>query len=237
MAVRLQLEDGIIKEYRTWYSIYYGQGEGKPDAYGTKCGIRWNKEPSRLEGCSHIDCALRAKGSGILSGVIIALFFTGFAAYGLYIMLQEGEYAWIIMLIPGIASIAFSYSILTYSWKNQKIIDKLHEFRDHGAIHGIKAQIIGGDSILNKSSAIQKEADNIKLPKPTLLDVFFPIFFLALGVIWFSSTLVIMTDIGGLMGQRFESPIPYYLHPVAWAFAVIGWIFMRINNNPKAQEK
>jgi hypothetical protein len=72
--------------------------------------------------------------------------------------------------------------------------------------------------------------------KPTLLNVAFPIVFLTLGVVWFFSVMLIMTDIGGLMGYQFESPIPFYLHPVAWAFAIIGWLFMRAYK-PEVQGK
>lgn len=229
MALRLQLEDGTIKEYSTWYPIYYGQGEGKPHAYGTKCGIRWNQEPDRSDGCGHVDCALRACGGGIFSGIIIALFFTGFAAFGLYIMIQEGGYAWIILLIPAIASIAFSYSMIKHSWKNQKILnqkilDEIWEFRDYGTINGLKAQMIESYSTIN-------EMDNIKTSdkrssKLTLRYALFPIVFLTLGAVWFFSVMLVMIDIGRLTDHKFESPIPFYLHPLAWAFAIIGGLYM-----------
>jgi len=222
----LQLEDSTIKEYCTWYPIYYGQGEGKPDAYGTKCGIRWDKEPGRSDGCGHLDCALKASGGGVFSGIVIALFFIGFAAFGLYVMIQEGGYAWVIMLIPAIVSIAFSYSIIKHSWKNQKILNELNEFKGHRTVCGIKAQIIERDSAFN-------EMDNIKMnskwsSKLTLRNVLFPIVFLALGAVWFLSVMSVLADIGGLMGHKFESPIPLYLHPVAWTYAIIGWFFMKM---------
>lgn len=64
--------------------------------------------------------------------------------------------------------------------------------------------------------------------KLTLRDALFPIVFLTLGVVWFFSVMLVMTDTGGLMGHKFESPIPLYLHPVAWSFAIIGWIYMEV---------
>jgi hypothetical protein len=99
-----------------------------------------------LDGCGHVDCALKASGGGIFGGIIIALFLTGFAAFGIYIMIQEGEYAWIIMLIPAIASIAFSYLILTDSWRSEKVIEELNEFRACRTVYGLKAQMIEDNS-------------------------------------------------------------------------------------------
>lgn len=77
--------------------------------------------------------------------------------------------------------------------------------------------------------------DNIEVnarraPKPTLRDALFLIIFLTIRVVWFFSAMLVMTEIEGLMGHIFESPIPLYLHPVAWAFAIIGGLFMKVHN-------
>jgi len=95
-----------------------------------------------------------------------------------------------------------------------------------------KDDTIKEDSIANEM-ANKISMDNIRLVKSGILGLLFSIGFLVLGVIWFFSFMVIATDIGTLLGQRFDSPLPYYLHPAAWAFAVIGWVFMEMVN-PKA---
>jgi hypothetical protein len=143
MSIRLQLENGEIKEYCTWYPIYSGGEDSTPKGYRTKCGVLWDKEPHKSDGCNHIDCALKAQGGGIISGIILAVFLIGFAIAGLDICFREaGGYFWVVMLIPAIASIAFSASILSYGWKSEKIKHELYEFRKYGTINGINARLI-----------------------------------------------------------------------------------------------
>ena len=53
MAVRLLLENGDTREYRTWYFV--SLGEDNPGAYKTKCGVILNRQPLQEEECDHID--------------------------------------------------------------------------------------------------------------------------------------------------------------------------------------
>ena len=144
MAVRLRLENGKPKEFLTWSSV--NSGEGNTVEYRTKCGILWKNKPDDLAGCNHIDCAINACGGGIVSGIMIAAFSMGFAAFGVKVCFQEaGYYPAVVMLIPFIFSVVFSSLILSSSYESEKVKRELYEIRDHGTIHGIKAQLVVGD--------------------------------------------------------------------------------------------
>lgn len=200
MALRLQLEDGTIKEYRTWYAV--NRGEHVPLTYKTKCGIRWDREPGKSDGCSHIDCAIRSLGGSVIPVILVAAYLIGLAIFGLPPAFKEGGFVFVIMAVLSMGCVAWALWMISGIYGDEKVKRELYEFRDHGTVHGIKAQMIEDDSTLNEMGSI--EIDSRRSSKPTLLNLAFPIVFLTLGVVWFFSVTLIMTDIGGLMGYEAE---------------------------------
>lgn len=132
--MQLQLENGEIKKYSTWYSE--SKTEYSNPTYKTKCGMVWDKEPSFDVACSHIDCAIEvvereATFSRIFSGMsfIVAIWFV-------IIFKLKPDVMFIFSIIYILVSI-----FLALNWYfERKVKMELIEFRDHGTIKGIKAQ-------------------------------------------------------------------------------------------------
>ena len=136
MSVRLQLENGEINNYCTWYSRT--EGESGPTTYHTECGMFWDKEPPSDGGCGHIECAIKAaefEANFFIAGIcVLALMFL---IMFIFQMIEEGVtssfiiYAALLVLPIGLSFRGFD-----------KEYRELVEFRDHGTINGIRAEQI-----------------------------------------------------------------------------------------------
>jgi len=132
MAIRLQLENGKTKQYRTSFGIGSTEPYPSDGEHTTLCGKKWPGNPGIKEECDHLDCAIWVSEKGfrtysrlslfiIAFGIIVGLFWQGF---GRWLMLIE----FFIALLYVLTSIKYYYDKLD-----------LKEFSDHGTIDGIKA--------------------------------------------------------------------------------------------------
>ena len=147
MAVRLQLETGEVKRYRTWHEHVIHTSEPPTIVrYFTKCGQEWDEKPSFSDGCDHLNCAIYAASEGpkedVKSDVIGVLFFGAISVIiGLFSDFGS-DY------VIGISCLAFlcaiSVCILSIGLfiSDCKEGRELKEFRDHGTVNRIKAKQI-----------------------------------------------------------------------------------------------
>jgi len=164
MSVRLQLETGEVRDYRTWREVIGSYSEGVYETkYVTSCGAIWNEKPSSSAGCDHLGCAIVVAEEPIklfkvvlsmaVSGTLIGLYFlwpedlsipsvVGMVFMGM--MLLSGALAWIFI------------STFMLDWPGYEENKELIEFRSHGTINGVRAHQISG----NANS--QRSADTIR---------------------------------------------------------------------------
>lgn len=127
MVVRLQTADGRIKQYKTTYP--YCGAEGLPNTYHTRCGRKWDYEPSPQEECDHLKCAISIVNADRKHGPLIAVFF--FVVSGM--PYQKGE-----ILFAGLFLI-LAFHFLLAGIRAGKRFKELTEYRDRGTINGIEA--------------------------------------------------------------------------------------------------
>jgi hypothetical protein len=155
MVVRLQTEDGKIKEYKTVYGVgctpvsldYWDYAK-----WVTKCGKEWKKKPKPQDQCDHLECAIyiaetsmamkrnmphAAAKAAVLSAILLIIF-RATSIFSVKIM----EDILIFLLVISISMVFFT--ILTYflEYGADKRLDELNEFKKNGTIKGIKASQI-----------------------------------------------------------------------------------------------
>jgi hypothetical protein len=134
MAIRLQLENGKIKSYRT----SFGMGTMDPPSNGphkTSCGMKWNDDPGIVNECNHLDCGISASKDGFKQ---YALLSTLIIIFGIIVSLvgmhAEPRYSF------GLFEIAlggmFGLPAIHYHLQNKE----LEEFKDRGKINGHNAK-------------------------------------------------------------------------------------------------
>ena len=139
MSVRLQLKNGEVREYPTWYPA---EGDAS-EAFRTDCGMVWNSQPYLEDGCSHIDCAIAAaqrpskdamKLSQLLS--LVGMFWLAAGIVGLLVSdtLRNVGFALFAVYIPG--RIYFKSKYLEGASK------ELKEFKERSTVDGIEADQI-----------------------------------------------------------------------------------------------
>lgn len=134
MAIRLQLENGEIKSYRT----SFGMGTIDPPSNGThktSCGLKWNDDPGVENECDHLDCAISATEDGLrqyakLSGLIIV--------FGIVVSLfgMRDELWYFFGLFEIALGGMFGLPAIYYYLKNKE----LEEFKYIGKIKGHNAR-------------------------------------------------------------------------------------------------
>lgn len=145
MALRLQLEDNEIKEYRTWYSET--EIENGPTIYKTKCGLAWKKRPDLCNECNHVDCAIKAVEHEILIGKFVAVMsIVGFILFTA-VIIHNKDIKLTLIFSTYWAAIGIFYGLKWYN--NSKIRKTLIEFRDRGTVNGIKAHRIDAKRDIN----------------------------------------------------------------------------------------
>jgi len=147
MALKLKLENGEVKEYRTYYSE--GGGEFGPSKHLTKCGLCWEKCPPAHEECDHTDCAIRVAeadiinifGMGFLSicfGAILLREAIHFHRIAIGELVLDGIWT----LAPGFSLIFIGMTAIRFAYGDHKKSQELNEFRKHGTVNGIQARRI-----------------------------------------------------------------------------------------------
>ena len=138
MVLRLQLANGEVREYDTYVSR--GSTESTPEYWETKCGRKKYEMPQSYDGCDHLDCALDAVGAPSFGG---AIFFTAFCSFCIsFFVLRLVPYNYIFYIF--IFSVIFIPMGLVVGsiWNyDSKIRKELIEFRDHGTINGVAAEV------------------------------------------------------------------------------------------------
>ena len=101
--MKLKLENGEIKEYKTVCTEYWGDGYTN---YDTKCGIRWNStsskpESSLVDGCDHLDCAIYASKYDNFKGKHISIIAVTFAVVSFLMdWCDPGELIFLVFILP-----------------------------------------------------------------------------------------------------------------------------------------
>lgn len=138
MALRLQLETGLVKEYCTSYPVE--EPICCDSTYKTICGMTWVGRSVLNGGCDHIECALKVCSSNIATyGVLGVINSTGIILFPLASR-AHGD-TWLGIFI-GMLCLAF---VLFFGWKyyvNSESRKELNEYQYYGTINGIKARQI-----------------------------------------------------------------------------------------------
>jgi len=134
MSVRLLLETGNIKNYRTWY--LRGGGDYDCTTYHTECGMYFEEAPLSNAGCEHLDCAMSVaeyNANDSRLGVYLLPFIVIFIV--MFFPDEAGLY------IGGMYLLFWIYAVFSNYMDNRKTRE-LKEFKDHGTINGVKAKQI-----------------------------------------------------------------------------------------------
>lgn len=131
MSVRIQLENGKIKEYSTFWDD--SSGEPGPVNYYSKCGLKWDNWPGKSGGCEHIDCA-------------IAVIDTNNKRFSIVWAITLGLMVIITLYSGGDSedwgSIFFFWTItgmlfLLFIWIGNRDKRQLKEFENYGTVNGL----------------------------------------------------------------------------------------------------
>jgi hypothetical protein len=127
MVLRLQVENGKIKNYSTSYKSYYSKGECVFFDIKSKC------DASEHTDCIHLDCAIYAAeytAKDNKSGFKILLA----AAIFWFLVLRDLGLCGLIVL--------FGVYFILQAIRSAKKARELIEFRDRGTINGVKAHML-----------------------------------------------------------------------------------------------
>jgi hypothetical protein len=143
MAFKLQREDGEIKEYPTVYGDGYNGIDPNPRRYVTKCGQEWILDPGIRGGCNHLDCAIHMAENESRSSFMASVAFIIFPI-GLILFMRDDPNFMLSAIISGGSAFA-GFVILIHGFRTSRQLKELVEFREEGAIGGIKAHQIFED--------------------------------------------------------------------------------------------
>jgi len=136
VSVRLELDNGMVKEYQTLRTDYGSEGVYPEEPYSTKCGLSFKKYPK--EGaCDHLECAIDAARWGAIYPVAMyCMFSIMMIAAGWH---EKGD------LLEGIQDsegflIVFGPLLSLMSVSPFKRWLELREFKNEGTIHGRSAR-------------------------------------------------------------------------------------------------
>lgn len=130
MAIRLELDNGLVRKYQTSYTL------DETSTEESKCS------PSKHVECDHIECGIyAAEYTAINNKSHFKIFFF---VYIFWVLLGffVGDNA--SLTGGGVGLICASFGIYSI-WQSRRFAKKakeLIEFRDHGTINGIKAKIL-----------------------------------------------------------------------------------------------
>jgi len=136
VSVRLELDNGNVKEYTTMWTNYGSEGYYPEKPYHTKCGLSFKKYPED-GACDHLECAISAaRDEAIYPIGMYCMFSIMMIAAGWY---EKGDLLDGIQDSRGILIICGPilglFSLISFRrWM------ELREYRDRGTIHGRKAR-------------------------------------------------------------------------------------------------
>jgi len=136
MSVRLQLENGKVKSYCTWYP--QGGGDYDITTYHTKCGLSWKGIPIESHECEHLDCAIEAaeyRANDSRSVVHILPFAILFTFLFLY-LIGPNDVIDFLMFMGAMYLLFWIWAVFSTYIGDIKVRE-LNEFRDHGTVNGI----------------------------------------------------------------------------------------------------
>jgi hypothetical protein len=136
VSVKFELDNGKLKTYETYWTIYGSEGCIPERPYITKCGLSFEEAPKE-RACGHLECAIDAAKNEafhlasllcILSPLYI--FFMWFEKRNLLTAVLDAA-GFFIMFIP------FVILLSVFPFKRWL---ELREYRDRGTIHGRRAR-------------------------------------------------------------------------------------------------
>lgn len=141
MALRIQLKNGQVKDYKTWYVLTDEYGS----IYLTKCKMKFSGIPHELDGCDHIECAMKSanwwkeqKKEQSKASVFVGLFCIMIGLTEIF-----GFDWWLGLMFAAISMILGLGDYYQYiSEEDSKEYKELIEFKNNGTINGIEAEKI-----------------------------------------------------------------------------------------------
>ena len=143
MAFKLQKENGEIKEYSTVYGDGYNGVDTDPRRYVTKCGQEWRFDPGIGRGCNHLECAIHMAENESSSSFMASVAFIIFAI-GLILFMRDDPNFMLFAMISGTSALV-GFVILIHGFRTSRQLKELVEFREEGAIGGMKAHQVFED--------------------------------------------------------------------------------------------
>ena len=141
IILRLQMDNGEIKEYETVYCVGCTSREVNFFDYrklAERCGIKLPKEP--CQECSSLNCAIYKAEKRGRRYKLIKPFLAIFIAIS-FIILVIAEHR-IMPLIIFVLSVFAAIVLFNFGQKHKKYLDELNEFKNNGTINGIQARQI-----------------------------------------------------------------------------------------------
>lgn len=130
MSLRLQLENGKIKEYRTWLDTSTDAGR-IPGRYVTKCGYKCDTARD-ADKCSHLECAKYVAEQEAEVLIFLPAAIIGFSV--VFMMLFQWD--WMSWIKEALFLWGLSLLVSLFYSKDKR---ELKEFEDKGTINGLRA--------------------------------------------------------------------------------------------------
>lgn len=145
MALRIQLLNGQVKDYKTWYE---SSDDGMP-IYRTECKMKFRGKPDEMDGCDHIECAMKSANWGKEENREISRVLAFVAVFWILVALItvifefESDFRsaalWLAAMYMAFGSICY-YQYITKENSNEYI--ELIEFKENGTINSVEAKQI-----------------------------------------------------------------------------------------------
>ena len=145
MALRIQLRNGQAKDYKTWFE---STDDGQT-IYRTECKMKFRGRPNEMDGCDHIECAMKSANWGkeeyreisrVLAFVAVFLILVALLTVIFEIESVFRSVAlWLAATYMAFGSICY-YQYITKENSNEYI--ELIEFKENGTINGVEAKKI-----------------------------------------------------------------------------------------------
>jgi hypothetical protein len=139
IILRLQMDNGEIKEYQTMYGVGCTSHEDNFFNYkkwADKCGIKRPKEP--CQECAPLECAIYKAEKRWRRYEMIKRFFAAIVAIS-FVILVIAEHR-LMPLIIFVLSVCAAIVLFGLGQNCKEYLDELNEFKNNGTINGIQAR-------------------------------------------------------------------------------------------------